>query len=109
MVVFRRKKLEVYLPVLFHDFLEFVSHLVFEYMKFDIEAFGGDLLHSKIVCGKTVFVVTTLKADVYYAVGVVVVSNHGVLIATASTDREAASVISVNVSYVSFPKMKLFR
>ena len=36
------------------------------------------------------------------------VSNHDVLIATASIDREAASEISVYFADVSFPNMKLF-
>ena len=44
-MVVRRDKLEVYLPVLFNDSLEFSAHLVVKYLKFDRETFVGELLH----------------------------------------------------------------
>ena len=54
------------------------------------------------------FVIFMGEAGVDYAVGVVLVINHDVLISAASMDREAASFVSVQFSDVSFPNMKLF-
>ena len=54
------------------------------------------------------FFIVTVKAGVEDAVGVTVVGNNDVFIATGSTDREADSVISVQLFDVSFPKMNIF-
>ena len=51
-VVVSRDKLEVYLPFLFHESLEFGTHVIFKYLKVDRESFGGQLLHYAIVCVK---------------------------------------------------------
>ena len=94
-MVFLRYKLEVYLPVLFHEFLEFGAHLVVEYLNVDREAFGGESFNHGIVWGKTIFVVTTVEAGVDNVFGFAVARNHDIFIATSITDRGDSSVISV--------------
>ena len=69
---------------------------------------GGESIHYGIVCAKTMFFVTTVEAGIEGAFEVPVVRNHNVFIATVITYREAASVISVQFSSVSFPKVKIF-
>ena len=69
---------------------------------------GGESLNYGIVCAKTMFFVTTVEAGIEGAFEVPVVRNHNVFIATVITYREAASVISVQFSDVSLPKMNIF-
>ena len=54
------------------------------------------------------FVVATVKAGVEDVVVVTVVVNHDILISTASTEREDASIINLQFSDVSFLKINLF-
>ena len=107
-IVVQRDKLEVYFPVIFHDSIEFGTPLVVECLKVYRETFEGESLHERILCSKMMFVVKKGEADVEDLIEITVVSNHGVLISTEITDREAASVIRVYLSNVSFPEMNIF-
>ena len=54
------------------------------------------------------FVVVTGKYGLEDTVGISMVSNHDVLLPTASAYRETAIIVSVEISDMAFPEMKCF-
>ena len=98
--------MELDVPISSHDALEFGADFIVEDLEVHLEASGGEAVHDGVVGSEAMIVVSTGEAGLKDDIGVAVVSNHDVLFATASTNREAASVISVEFADVAFPEVQ---
>ena len=105
----RRDELEGAVPV-FNDGTEvFGTSFVIEELEVNAVAFGLEASHDGVVGGETVAIFARLKCRDKDDVGVDVVGQHYVSVATSGADGEPTHVISVKLTHWLYTDMEFLR
>ena len=105
----RRDELEGAVPVFNNGAAIFGTGFVVEDLEVNNVAFGLEARHDVVVRGKTVAIIARLKCRDKDGVGVYVVGNHDVLVATLGADGEPTHVIGVELTDWIYPDTEFLR
>ena len=103
----RRDELESAVPVFNNGVAIFGTGFVVKDLEVNAVAFGLEASHDVVVGSKMEAIVARLKCRDKDGIGVDVVGEHNVLVATPRADREPTYVISVELTNWIYPDMEL--
>ena len=103
----RRDNLEGAVTVFNNDAEVLGTGFIIEDLEVNAVDFGLEVSHDDVVGGDAVAIVARLKCRDKDGIGVDVVGEHNVLVATSRADREPTYVISVELTDWIYPDMEL--
>ena len=104
-----RDKLKGAVPVFDNGTAVFGTGFVIEDLEVNTVAFGLEASHDVVVGGEAVAIVARLKCRDKYGVGVDMLGEHDVSVATSKADGEPTHVVSVELTDWLYPDMELLR
>ena len=102
----RRDELEGAVPVFNDGAAVFGTDFVIKDLEVNAVSFVLEASHDGIVGGETVAIVARLECRDKYGVGINVVGEHDVSVATSGADKEPTHAISVELAYWLYPDME---